>query len=105
MMAPGFGQEKQTVARLNTELQTRQATARANGEPFNAYQVAQELVAGKESQLVIEGQKARQTRISKKFETYNIVYDSSRTYTAEDLKRMGIKDVDANTIIRIQNGK
>ena len=105
MMSPGFGQEKQAVARLNTELQTRQATARANGEPFNAYQVAQELVAGKEAQLVIEGQKAKQARIAKKFDTYNIVYDSSRTYTPEDLKRMGIKDIDAKTIIRIQNGR
>lgn len=105
MMAPGFGQEKATVAKLTTELQSKQQLARANGEPFNPFDEAQKLVSGKEAQLVIKAQDDKQKRIEKKFEANGKTYDKTRTYTKDDLERIGIRKSDQDAIIRIQNGK
>jgi hypothetical protein len=104
MMAPGFGQEKKTVADLTTQLQTQQQQARANGEAFNPFEAAQILVKGESAQLVIKQTEAKQKRIEKKFEDKKIVYNRSMTYTKEDLKRLGFNDSDADSILRIQKG-
>jgi hypothetical protein len=104
MMAPGFGQEKKTVADLTTQLQTQQQQARANGEAFNPFEAAQILVKGESAQLVIKQTDAKQKRIEKKFEDKKIAYNRSMTYTKEDLKRLGFSDSDADSILRIQKG-
>ena len=104
MMAPGFGQEKKTVADLTTQLQTQQQQARANGEAFNPFEAAQILVKGESAQLVIKQTEAKQKRIEKKFEDKKIAYNRSMTYTKEDLKRLGFSDSDADSILRIQKG-
>jgi hypothetical protein len=105
MMAPGFGQEKKTVADLNTQLQILQQKARADGEAFNPLEAAQVLVKGEAAQLVIKSNTAKQDRIEKKFQDKKVVYNRSTTYTKEDLKRLGFNDSEAASIIRIQNGK
>lgn len=105
MMAPGFGQEKATVAKLTTELQRKQQEARAAGEPFNPFDVAQELVSGKEAQLIIKQQDDKQKRIEKKFSDNGKVYDPTRSYTKDDLDKIGIRKSDQDAIIRIQNGR
>lgn len=104
MMAPGFGQEKKTVADLNTQLQTLQQQARANGEAFNPFEAAQVLVKGEAAQLVIKSNTAKQDRIEKKFQDKKVVYNRSTTYTKEDLKRLGFSDSEADSILRIQKG-
>jgi hypothetical protein len=104
MMAPGFGQEKKTVADLTTELQLKQQKARAAGEQFNPFDEAQVLVKGESAQLVIKQTEAKQKRIEKKFEDKKIAYNRSMTYTKEDLKRLGFSDSDADSILRIQKG-
>jgi len=104
MMAPGFGQEKKTVADLTTQLQTQQQQARANGEPFNPFEAAQILVKGESAQLVIKQNEAKQQRIEKKFQEKKLVYDRSKSYTKEDLKRGGFNDSEADAILKIQKG-
>ena len=104
MMAPGFGQEKKTVADLNTQLQILQQKARANGEAFNPFDAAQVLVKGEAAQLVIKSNTAKQDRIEKKFQDKKVVYNRSTTYTKEDLKRLGFSDSEADSILRIQKG-
>jgi hypothetical protein len=105
MMAPGFGQEKKTVADLTTQLQTQQQQARANGEAFNPFEAAQILVKGESAQLVIKQNESKQQRLEKRFTDKKITYDRSRTYTIEDLKRLGFNDSEAAAIKRIQDGK
>jgi hypothetical protein len=104
MMAPGFGQEKKTVAELTTQLQTLQQQARANGEAFNPFEAAQVLVKGEAAQLVIKQNEGKQQRIEKKFQEKKVVYERSKSYTKEDLKRLGFSDSDADSILRIQKG-
>lgn len=104
MMAPGFGQEKKTVADLSTQLQIQQQQARASGEPFNPFEVAQVLVKGESAQLVIKQSQAKQQRIEKKFQDKKIAYDRSMTYTKEDLKRLDFSNSEADAILRIQKG-
>lgn len=105
MMAPGYGQEKATVAKLTTELQRKQQDARATGEPFNPFEVAQELVSGKEAQLVIQAQDDKKKRLDKKFSDNGVTYDPNRTYTKDDLNRIGIRKSDQDSILKIQNGR
>jgi len=105
MMAPGFGQEKKTVADLTTQLQTLQQQARANGEPFNPFEAAQVLVKSEAAQLVIKENQNKQQRLEKRFTDKKVVYDRSRTYTIEDLKLLGFNDTEAATVKRIQDGK
>ena len=105
MMAPGFGQEKKTVADLSTQLQIKQADARAAGEAFNPFAEAQILVKGESAQLVIKQNENKQQRIEKRFTEKKAVYDRSRTYTIEDLKLLGFNDTEAASIKRIQDGK
>jgi hypothetical protein len=105
MMTPGFGQEKKTVADLTTQLQTQQQQARANGEAFNPFEAAQVLVKGESAQLVIKQNESKQQRLEKRFTDKKITYDRSRTYTIEDLKRLGFNDSEAAAIKRIQDGK
>jgi hypothetical protein len=104
MMAPGFGQEKKTVADLTTQLQTQQQQARANGEAFNPFEAAQILVKSESAQLVIKANAAKQDRIEKKFQDKKVIYNRSTTYTKEDLKRLGFSDSEADSILRIQKG-
>jgi hypothetical protein len=105
MMTPGFGQEKKTVADLTTQLQIEQQKARASGEPFNPFEAAQILVKGESAQLVIKQNEGKQQRLEKRFADKKITYDRSRTYTIEDLKRLGFNDSEAASIKRIQDGK
>ena len=105
MMAPGFGQEKKTVADLTTQLQTMQQQARATGEAFNPFEAAQGLVKSESAQLVIKQNEGKQQRLEKRFADKKITYDRSRTYTIEDLKRLGFNDSEAAAIKRIQDGK
>ena len=105
MMTPGFGQEKKTVADLTTQLQTQQQQARANGEAFNPFEAAQVLVKSESAQLVIKQNEGKQQRLEKRFADKKITYDRSRTYTIEDLKRLGFNDSEAAAIKRIQDGK
>jgi hypothetical protein len=104
MMAPGFGQEKKTVADLTTQLQTQQQQARANGEPFNPFEAAQTLVKSESAQLVIKQNEAKQQRIENRFQEKKLVYDRSKSYTKEDLKRLEFNDSEADAILKIQKG-
>jgi hypothetical protein len=105
MMAPGFGQEKKTVADLTTQLQIEQQKARAAGEPFNPFEAAQVLVKSQSAQIVIKENENKQKRIQDKFTKQGVTFDPSRTYTQEDLKRLGFGDSENAAIRRIQNGK
>jgi hypothetical protein len=105
MMAPGFGQEKKTVADLTTQLQIEQQKARAAGEPFNPFEAAQVLVKSQSAQIVIKENENKQKRIQDKFTKQGVTYDPSRTYTQEDLKRLGFGDSENAAIRRIQGGK
>ena len=105
MMSPGFGQEKQTVASLNRQLIDAQQQARLSGESFNPMAFAQELVKSKEAQNVIVAQDNKVKRLEKKFEKYKVVYDKTRTYTADDLSRLGIPKSEHQSILNIQKGQ
>jgi hypothetical protein len=104
MMAPGFGQEKKTVADLSTQLQIKQAEARAAGEAFNPFAEAQVLVKSEEAQIVIKRIENKQKRIEDQFIKRRVVYDKSKSYTKEDLKRIGFNDSEADSILKIQKG-
>jgi hypothetical protein len=104
MMAPGFGQEKKTVADLSTQLQIKQAEARAAGEAFNPFAEAQILVKSEEAQIVIKRTENKQKRIEDQFIKRRAVYDKSKSYTKEDLKRIGFNDSEADSILKIQKG-
>jgi hypothetical protein len=104
MMAPGFGQEKKTVADLNTQLQTFQQQARANGEAFNPFEAAQVLVKSQSAEIVIEQTKAKQQRIADIFVKRGVPYDKSKSYPPEDLKRLKFSDSEIAAIQRIQKG-
>jgi hypothetical protein len=105
MMAPGFGQEKKTVADLSTQLQIKQSEARAAGEAFNPFAEAQILVKGESAQLIIKANENKQKRIQDKFTKQGVNYDPSKSYTQEDLKRLGFNNSDVALIDRIQKGK
>ena len=100
----GKDAEKKAIANLRTQLQTKQQEARANGEAFNPFQVASELLKGEEAQQIIKTQDSKQKRIEKKFTENNLTYDKNRTYTKEDLEKIGIRKSDIDTILRIQKG-
>jgi hypothetical protein len=104
-MSPGIGDAKKVAATAKAELLRRQQEARANGEAFNAYEVANVLVKSEEVQQEVKKQETSRTRINKKFEDKKLTYDAGRIYTKEDLKRLGFNDSEAASIIRIQNGK
>jgi hypothetical protein len=104
-LSPGIGDSKKVAATAKAELLNRQQQARAAGEPFNPYDVANVLVKSEEVQQEVKKQETSRTRINKKFEDKKITYDAGRIYTKEDLKRLGFNDSEAASIIRIQNGK
>jgi hypothetical protein len=104
-LSPGIGDAKKVAATAKAELMNKQQQARAAGEPFNPYEVANVLVKGEEVQQEIKRQETSRTRINKKFEEKKIAYDSGRIYTKEDLKRLGFNDSDAAVILRAQNGR
>jgi hypothetical protein len=101
----GFGMEKQTVANLNARLLQAQTTAKANGEAFNPMDFAQELIKSKEADLVIQKQKSKSDRIARKFEKQRVAYDPTRTYTTDDLNRLGFNRSEAESILRIQKSE
>lgn len=104
-LSPGIGDSKKVAATAKAELLNRQQQARAAGEPFNPYEVANVLVKSEEVQQEVKKQETSRTRINKKFEDKKLTYDAGRIYTKEDLKRLGFNDSEAASIIRIQNGK
>lgn len=104
-LSPGIGDSKKVAATAKAELLNRQQQARAAGEPFNPYDVANVLVKSEEVQQEVKKQETSRTRINKKFEDKKITYDAGRIYTKEDLKRLGFNDSEAASIIRIQSGK
>lgn len=105
MMAPGFGNEKATVASLNKQLTEAQQRARVAGETFNPMAFADELVKSKEAQNVIVANENREKRLDEKFKKYKVVYDKTRTYTADDLTRLGIPKSEHQSILNIQKGR
>jgi hypothetical protein len=105
MMSPGFGQEKQTVASLNRQLIDAQQQSRLTGEQFSPMAFAQELVKSKEAQNVIVAQDNKVKRLEKKFANHKVIYDKTRTYTADDLSRLGIPKSEHQSILNIQKGQ
>jgi hypothetical protein len=89
---------------LSTQLQTLQQQARANGEAFNPFEAAQVLVKSESAQLVIKQNESKQQRIDRKFQDKKVAYDRSKTYTKEDLRRLGFSNSEADSILRIQKG-
>jgi hypothetical protein len=105
MMAPGFGNEKATVASLNRQLAEAQQRARNAGEAFNPMAFADELVKSKEAQNIITENDNRVARLTKIFEKHKVVYDKTRTYTADDLTRLGIPKSEHQNILNKQKGR
>lgn len=107
-MSPGIGDAKKVAAEAKAELMNKQQVARANGEPFNPYDVANVLVKGEKVQQEVKAQSDKKTRLAKKFADKKLEYDPNRIYTVDDLIKAGkgnINKIEAESIIRIQNGK
>ena len=104
-LSPGIGDAKKVAAEAKVELMNKQQQARAAGEPFNPYDVANVLVKGEKVQQEVKAQSDKKARLTTKFEEKNLIYDASRVYTKEDLKRLGFNDSGADTILRIQKGR
>ena len=97
---PGFGQEKARVAEINAEIAKRKQTALDQGLPFNAMDVAMELIDDKKTVLIAESKKSSRESLKKKTEELKIEYRED--YTEETLKRLGIKSQDdIKRILRI----
>lgn len=107
-MSPGIGDAKKVAAEAKAELMNKQQVARANGEPFNPYDVANVLVKGEKVQQEVKAQSDKKTRLAKKFADKKLEYDPNKIYTVDDLIKAGkgsINKIEAESIIRIQNGK
>jgi len=107
-MSQGIGDAKKVAAEAKAELMNKQQVARANGEPFNPYDVANVLVKGEKVQQEVKAQSDKKTRLAKKFADKKLEYDPNRIYTVDDLIKAGkgnINKIEAESIIRIQNGK
>jgi hypothetical protein len=107
-LSPGIGDAKKVAAEAKAELMNKQQQARAAGEPFNPYDVASVLVKGEQVQQEVKAQSDKKTRLTKKFEDKGLLYDPNKIYTVDDLIKAGkgkINKADAESIIRIQNGK
>lgn len=100
----GMDSAKAVGAKLKLELARRQSEAKSKGEDFSSFNVANELLLTKEAELEIKKQKTKIERLDKKFTNNKQVYDPARTYTKEDLKRMGFPDSEINSILTIQKG-
>jgi hypothetical protein len=100
----GMDSAKAVGAKLKLELARRQSEAKSKGEDFSSFNVANELLSTKEAELEIKKQKTKTERLDKKFTNNKQVYDPARTYTKEDLKRMGFPDSEINSILTIQKG-
>jgi hypothetical protein len=107
-MSPGIGDAKKVAAEAKAELMNKQQAARANGEPFNPYDVANVLVKGEQVQQEVKAQSDKKIRLTRKFTEKGLIYDPNRVYTADDIIKAGkgkINKSEAESIIRIQNGK
>lgn len=104
-MSGGLGNAKQVAAEAKTELLNRQQAARASGEAFNPFDVANQLVKTEKVQQEVKSNDDKRKRLAKKFEDNKLTYDPSRVYTKDDLKQIGIRSSDIDTIYRIQSGK
>lgn len=104
-MSAGIGNSKQVAAETRAELRNRREQARASGEAFNPFEVASELVKGEKVQQEVKRNEGKQTRLTKKFADNNLTYDPNRVYTKDDLKAIGIRSSDIDSIYRIQSGK
>lgn len=107
-MSPGIGDAKKVAAEAKAELMNKQQVARASGEPFNPYDAANVLVKGEKVQQEVKAQSDKKTRLAKKFADKKLEYDPNRIYTVDDLIKAGkgnINKIEAESIIRIQNGK
>jgi hypothetical protein len=103
-MSPGIGNSKKVAAETKAELLNRQQAARLAGEPFNAYDVATQLVKTEKVQQELKENDDKRVRIRKKFEAKNKTYDPARVYTRDDLKEIGFNQADIQTIMNIQKG-
>lgn len=66
------------------------------------------LVKGEKVQQEVKAQSDKKTRLAKKFADKKLEYDPNRIYTVDDLIKAGkgnINKIEAESIIRIQNGK
>jgi hypothetical protein len=104
-MSPGIGDAKKVAAEAKAELMNKQQVARASGEPFNPYDVANVLVKGEKVQQEVKAQLDKKTRLTNKFKENKLEYDPNRVYVLDDLIKAGVNKSMAETIIRIQNGK
>lgn len=97
---PGFGQEKQRVAEINTQLAKEKQEALNAGLPFNAMDRAMELISDKKTTIIAEGKKASRESLKKKTDELKIEYRED--YTDETLKRAGVTSQDdRKRILRI----
>ena len=103
-MSMGLGNSKQTAAETKAELMRKQQDARANGEPFNPYDVANELVKGEKVQITIKANESNQKRIERKFADNKLTYNKDKVYTRDDLIKIGIRSSDIDSILKIQKG-
>jgi len=104
-MSQGIGDAKKVAAEAKAELMNKQQVARANGEPFNPYDVANVLVKSEKVQQEVQKQTDKKTRLKNKFEKNKLEYDPNRVYTLNDLLKAQVNRAEAESIIRIQNGK
>jgi hypothetical protein len=104
-MSQGIGDAKKVAAEAKAELMNKQQVARANGEPFNPYDVANVLVKSEKVQQEVQKQTDKKTRLKNKFEKNKLEYDPNRVYTLDDLLKAQVNRAEAESIIRIQNGK
>lgn len=89
---PGMGMEKKRVADINTELAKRKQTALDQGLPFNAMDVAMELVSDKTTQMVLDAKKSARDGLKKKLDELGVQYRED--YDDDTLRRAGIKNQD-----------
>lgn len=89
---PGMGMEKKRVADINTELAKRKQAALDQGLPFNAMDVAMELVSDKTTQMVLDAKKSAREGLKKKLDELGVQYRED--YDDDTLRRAGIKNQD-----------
>jgi hypothetical protein len=104
-MSPGMGDSKKVAAEAKAELINKQQAARAAGEQFSPYDIANELIKTEKVQQAVKSNDSKKERLRKKFEASGKTYDPDRVYTEGDLKEIGIRPSDIQSIMNIQKGK
>jgi len=101
-MSAGIGNSKVVAAEAKAELLSMQQTARANGEPFNAFEAANQIAKTEKVQQQVKLNQSKSDSVARKLKSYNINHEAGRVYTEEELKLMDVKKVDIDAIMRIQ---